>query len=221
MTDHRFRQIHLYIFTIAEFHQSTIRQMIITLVSYKGGTAKTTSAVHLAGCLNAKAPTLLIDGDLNRSALEWAERGSLPFQVVDKEQAAMYAGKFEHVVIDTAARPDRKALKAIAGGCDRLIVTTSPDALSMAALKPAIADLKDLGADYRILLTIVPPVGFAGDLARETVTGAGLPICKTMIRRWAAFQKSALDGRLVNEISDPHAADAWADYQNLTKEITR
>lgn len=195
--------------------------MIFTLVSYKGGTAKTTSAVHIAGCLAAKATTLLIDGDLNRSALEWSERGHLPFQVVDKEQAAMYAGKFEHVVIDTAARPDRKALKAIAGGCDRLIITTGPDALSMAALKPAIADLQDLGADYRILLAIVPPVGFAGELARSTIAGADLPICRTAIRRFVAFQKAALDGVLVCDASDPHAADGWRDYQELTRELTQ
>src|SRR5215510_5624868 len=106
--------------------------MIVTLLSYKGGTGKTTSALHLSGCLAMKGKTLLIDGDLNRSALEWVERGNnqLPFQVIDKEQAPMHAGKFDHVVIDTAARPEPRQLKAICGGCDRLIVTTSPDAVS-------------------------------------------------------------------------------------------
>jgi len=195
--------------------------MIISLVSYKGGSAKTTSAVHIAGCLNERAPALLIDGDLNRSALEWAERGNLPFQVIDKEQTAKFAGQFEHVVIDTAARPDRKALKAIAGGCDRLILTTGADALSMAALKPAIADLQEIGADYRILLTIVPPVGFAGDLARETITGASLPIFKTQIRRFVAYQKAALDGCLVRDVRDDHAANAWNDYRELTRELMK
>lgn len=195
--------------------------MIISLISYKGGSAKTTSAVHIAGCLNERAPALLIDGDLNRSALEWAERGNLPFQVIDKEQTAKFAGQFEHVVIDTAARPDRKALKAIAGGCDRLILTTGADALSMAALKPAIADLQEIGADYRILLTIVPPVGFAGDLARETITGANLPVFKTQIRRFVAYQKAALDGCLVCDVRDDHAADAWNDYWELTRELMK
>jgi len=56
--------------------------MIVTIASFKGGVGKTTTALHLAAYLQTKAPTLLVDGDLNRSALDWAARGSLPFKVV-------------------------------------------------------------------------------------------------------------------------------------------
>ncbi len=63
--------------------------MIITVASFKGGVAKTTTAVHLATCLNEKAKTLLIDGDPNRSASGWAKRGNLPFTVIDERQAAI------------------------------------------------------------------------------------------------------------------------------------
>ena len=37
--------------------------MIITIASFKGGVAKTTTAVHLAAYLQDRSPTLLIDGD--------------------------------------------------------------------------------------------------------------------------------------------------------------
>lgn len=62
--------------------------MIVTVASHKGAVGKTTTAVHLAGFLQGKAPTLLIDGDPNRSATGWAKRGKLPFRVIDERQAA-------------------------------------------------------------------------------------------------------------------------------------
>jgi chromosome partitioning protein len=50
--------------------------MIITIASFKGGVAKTTTAVHLAAYLQDRSPTLLIDGDPNRSATGWSRRAS-------------------------------------------------------------------------------------------------------------------------------------------------
>ena len=94
--------------------------MIITIASFKGGVGKTTTAVHLAAYLQKKAPSLLVDGDANRSATVWGKRGGLPFKVVDERQAARYAREYEHIVIDTEARPEEEDLKA---PCRRLRFT--------------------------------------------------------------------------------------------------
>ena len=44
--------------------------MIITIASFKGGVAKTTTAVHLAAYLQDRSPNLLNDGDPNPSATD-------------------------------------------------------------------------------------------------------------------------------------------------------
>ena len=126
--------------------------MIITVASFKGGVAKTTTAVHLAAYFQDKSPTLLIDGDPNRSATGWSRRGQLPFKVVDERQAAKYAREFEHCVIDTEARPEEEDLKALADGCNLLIIPTTPDALALDALMLTVKALDGLRTSgYRIL----------------------------------------------------------------------
>ena len=56
---------------------------IVAVANQKGGVGKTTTAIHFATYFEKLAPTLLLDGDLNRSSLRWAESGKLPFKVID------------------------------------------------------------------------------------------------------------------------------------------
>lgn len=195
--------------------------MIITVASFKGGVGKTTTAVHLAAFMQQSAPTLLIDGDPNRSATGWTKRGELPFRVVDERQAARYARDYEHILIDTEARPDENDLKELADGCDLLVIPTTPDALAIDALIQTVAALEKIGSErFRILLTIIPPrPSHDGEEARSLMAERGLPLFTGEIQRLVAFQKAALAGVPVYKVSDPRAEQAWAGYVSVGKEI--
>jgi len=195
--------------------------MIVTVASFKGGQAKTTTAVHLAAFFQEDKPTLLIDGDPNRSATGWAKRKGLPFRVIDERQAARFARQYEHIIIDTQARPTQEDLHALAEGCDMLVIPVTPDALSLDALFLILDALEDIGSRrFRVLLTIVPPrPSRDGEEARAKLEEVGVPVLKTSIRRFVAFQKAALQGVPVYHVNDPNAQEGWEEYQQVGREL--
>jgi chromosome partitioning protein len=197
--------------------------MLITVSSLKGGVSKTTTCVNLAAYLNEKAPTLGVDYDPNQSLVSWASRGQLPFKVVDSRQLGRHAANFTHFVADTEASLKPSELKAIAEGCDLLIIPTTPDALAIEALILMTDALRQIGADhFKVLLSIIPPLpSRTGEEARATLERLGLPLFKGGIRRFVAHQKAALAGVTADQADDPHAVDAWADYAAIGREILK
>ena len=195
--------------------------MLITVASYKGGVGKSTTAVHVAAYLQQKARTVLIDGDPNRSVCGWALNGDLPFDVIHIHRAGKQAHDYEHAVLDTSARLEVAELQELVSGCDLLIIPCTPDALSLQSLLVTSSLIENInGADYRGLLTIIPPKpNRDGEEMKRELKERQVPLFEAGIRRFIAYQKAALAGVPVYQTKDRRAQDAWRDYLHLGKEI--
>jgi chromosome partitioning protein len=83
--------------------------------------------------------------------------------------------------------------------------------------------LKELDAkQYRVLLTVIPPKPRKdGDEARAAIEDAGLPLFRTGIREYSAFQKAAHLGVPVYDVKDPRAGLGWDDYRSVGMELVQ
>ena len=190
---------------------------LITVTGYKGGCAKSTTAIHLATFLSDRGSVLLVDCDQNRTAISWAERGELPFDVVNEKSAMKVISNYDFAVVDTPARPNSNDLKELSDGCDLLILPTLADVVS---LEPMLATAQDLPeGNYRALITIVRSrPNRDGEKLKAELQAADFPVFHTMIRQSVGFSKAALAGKPVRALSGGDLM-GWLDYEKLGNEV--
>jgi chromosome partitioning protein len=200
-------------------------RMIVTVISFKGGVGKTTTAVHLAALLQRQGPTLLVDGDGIRSATKWSQRGDgkgLPFKVISYAELARYAPHYSNIVIDTEGNPSDDDFRDAAKGSDALVIPAVPESVATDGLIHTLAKLQDLGnQNYRVLLTMVPPKPRTeGVVLREMLVEQEIPVFNAEIPRLAAFEKAAAEGVPVSAVlNDRNATRAWGTYEAVAKEL--
>ena len=195
---------------------------IITVTGYKGGVAKSTTAIHLADYLSDFGSSLLIDSDPNRTALSRFRKNQesgnkqLPFMVVSQLEAIKYVSDYDFIIFDTPARPHTSDLEELSKGCDLLILPTQPNVDSFEPMMQTAIDLGD--SPYKFLLTIVPPhPNKDGERAKQELINAELPVFRQMIRRSTGFQKAAEANTTVRYL--PKLAFLWQDYKLVGDEV--
>jgi chromosome partitioning protein len=181
---------------------------IVAIVSQKGGSGKTTLAVHLAVCAErAKKRAAIIDLDPQASALEWySRRAAATPEIVPAtpEQLPMLLQQAKDngadlAIIDTAPHSDRAAAVA-ANLADVVLIPCRPAAFDVAALGTTLTILKLTKAKDKaaILLNAVPPRGGITDEAEAGLSTLA-PLVPVRMYHRAAYSHAVNDGRSVEE----------------------
>ncbi|MDD2878563.1 MAG: AAA family ATPase [Acidiphilium sp.] len=194
---------------------------IVTMLSQKGGTGKTTLALHLAAAAELAGYTaLVIDLDKQGSATDWKEERTAERPIVvpgiakrlKKALASAAEQGIEIALIDTAAQTSDDAMLAI-DEADVVLIPT----------RPLIFDLRAITTNVRMVRLADKPAYVVFNQVRvgavrliEEVVGSveetGVKVCPVAIEHRAAIAH-ALTADLVVQEYDPEspAAQQMAD----------
>lgn len=130
----------------------------LTVCNLKGGTGKTTTAVHLAHAYAARGATvLLVDADPQGSALRWSEYAewdlptvSLPVKTLHSRLAGIVPAGTDVVVIDTPPLDEQAGIVYSAlRVADHVLVTMAPTMMEferLADVWAAVSEVEPLRA---------------------------------------------------------------------------
>jgi chromosome partitioning protein len=188
----------------------------VAIVSQKGGSGKTTVAVHLAVCAELAGKTAaIIDLDPQASAVEWRSRreADTPEVITSTPErlAALLKSAEENdadlMIIDTAPHSDRAAVIA-ANLADLVLIPCRPSAFDVAAIGTTLSLLKlNKSLDRTaILLNAAPARGSMTDAA-EAGLAEIVPVVPVRLHQRAAYSHAINSGHSVEEY-DPHGKAA-------------
>jgi len=179
----------------------------LAFLSQKGGSGKTTLAVHTAVAATEDGErVVIIDTDIQRSATTWSEAREAAAPIVATAAAAnlgdvMTAARHDVMtlcIIDTAphAAPDAARVVRMA---DLVVIPCRPTAFDLAAAGSAVEIVKAANARAVFVLSACPPRSPEIAETRSVLEGYGLPVAPFEITDRRAFARAVASGRAVTE----------------------
>lgn len=187
----------------------------IAFLSQKGGSGKTTLAVHTAVTAQESGESVVvIDTDPQQSAMTWAEArateippvAAINANEIQKVFAAAESEAMTLAIVDTAPHAAPEA-SVIASKVDLIAIPVRPSAFDIAAVGNAVEIAKAAKTKTVFVLSACPFRSPEIAETRELLKTYELPIAPMDITERRAFSRAVASGRAVTEFeSDGKAA---------------
>lgn len=198
----------------------------LAVLSRKGGTGKTTLAIHLAvAAENAGHTVALIDLDPQASAAKWNKNreGDTPFVVTAPASLLPEAldraktGGATLAILDTAPHTETAALDA-ANVAQMALIPCKPALIDLQAITSTINVIRLANVPARIVFNAVPSRGDRAEQAREAVKPFDVPCAPCNVGDRVAFI-DAYNAGLTAQEYDPRGK-ASQEIQDLYKYVS-
>ena len=179
----------------------------IAIVSQKGGSGKTTLALHLAVASTAAGRnTALIDLDPQASAANWSDRREAELPAVLSAHASRLPREIarvreiggEMLYVDTAPHSDSAALEA-ARTADLVLIPCRPAILDLEAITNTLAFLRTTGTPVLVVLNAIAATGQDARLAEQALSAHQVETCPVRLGRRIAFARALVAGQAAQE----------------------
>lgn len=201
----------------------------LAVLSQKGGTGKTTIAVHLAVAASRAGQTVaLIDLDPQASAAKWSDTRSEDTPIVISAHATRLPqvlhtaeqGGVDLAIIDTSPNTDPTALNA--AQVANLALIPSRDArFDLEAIGSTIQIGKMAGVEMRVVFNAVRSRSSMIYKAKRAVQVYGVPTAPCVLGDRVAFAHAVVDGKTAQEFEPRGKAsdEVHALYRYVMKEM--
>jgi len=201
---------------------------IIAIANQKGGTGKTTTAVHLAYWLQTKGNVLVVDADAQQSSTTWIEDLNLKSEIINDpdelfDRLPELAKEYNFVVVDGPASMS-ETTRVILTRADIALIPCRPAGLDMHSTNRVIRlirqarDLRGGLPKAALFLNHAKKGTVLLREAQKALSKSGIDLLKGVIYDRQVITDAPSQGSVVSQMSGNAAKVAAKEFSKLFEE---